>query len=104
MTCLEQHHLATGSAIGENELMDNAFKEAPLPSHHRRSAVALAPEQRSPPSAGFYASIYIYIYIYEHEAIQKPKSENNTGVYEISILHLSGCFRLWQWRCVCLLI
>ena len=56
MTCLEQHHLATGSAIGENELMDNAFAEAPLPSHHRRSAVALAPEQRSPPLAGFYAS------------------------------------------------
>ena len=53
MTCLEQHHLAT------NELMDNAFEEAPLPSHHRRSAVALAPEQRSLPSAGFYAS-YIY--------------------------------------------
>ena len=26
-------------------------------------------------AAGFYASIYIY----EHEAIQKPKSENNIG-------------------------
>ena len=59
MTCLEHHHLATGSAIGENELMDNAFEEAPSPSHHRRSAVALAPEQRSPPKAGFTASIYI---------------------------------------------
>ena len=56
MTCLEHHHLATGSAIGENELMDNAFEEAPSPSHHRRSAVALAPEQRSPPKAGFNAS------------------------------------------------
>ena len=27
-----------------------------------------------------YIYIYIYIYIYEHEAIQKPISENNIGV------------------------
>ena len=26
-----------------------------------------------------YIYIYIYIYIYEHEAIQKPISENNIG-------------------------
>ena len=67
MTCLEHHHLATGSAIGENELMDNAFEEAPSPSHHRRSAVALAPEQRSPPKAGFYASLSYLIYINKEE-------------------------------------
>ena len=30
-------------------------------SHHRRSAVALALEHRSPPKAGFYASIVISI-------------------------------------------
>ena len=29
------HDQATESAIGENELMDNEFEEAPSPSHHR---------------------------------------------------------------------
>ena len=52
MACLEHHHLATGLAIGENKLMDNAFQESPSP----------APEQLSLLKAGFFASIYIYVY------------------------------------------
>ena len=36
-----------------------------------------APEQRSPPKANIYASIYIYTN--KHEAIHKPISENNIG-------------------------
>ena len=45
--------------------MDNAFEEAPSPSHRRRSAVTTAPEHRNPPKAGFYASMYnIYVYFY----------------------------------------
>ena len=62
MACLEHHHLATGLAIGENKLMDNAFQESPSPSQCRRSAVAPAPEQLSLLKAGFFASIYIYVY------------------------------------------
>ena len=38
LACLEHHHLATGSAIGANKLMDDAFEEVPSLSHHRRSA------------------------------------------------------------------
>ena len=45
----------TGSAIGANQFMNNAFEEVLSPDHCRQRAVARAPEQRSPPLAGFYA-------------------------------------------------
>ena len=32
-----------------------------------------------PPALRIGISVYIYIYIYEHEATQKPISENNIG-------------------------
>ena len=34
--------------------------------------------------------IYIYIYIYEHEAIQRPKSENNIGAPKAPQKYLSN--------------
>ena len=57
--CLEHHLLATGLAIGANKLIDNTFEEAPSPSHHHQSAVARAPEQRSPLKAGSFTGITI---------------------------------------------
>ena len=48
--------------------------EGPLSKEHRSSEA-----RRRRASLLVYIYIYIYIYIYEHEAIQKPKSENNIG-------------------------
>ena len=51
------HHLQ-GRPLEQIEFMDNAFAEALSPNQCHQCAGARAPEQRSPPKAGFYASIF----------------------------------------------
>ena len=65
--------IITGYAIGANKFIDNTYEEALLLNHCHRSAVARAPEQRSPPKAGFYASSYI-IWHYLLREEQRPSS------------------------------
>ena len=47
----------------------------------------------------------IFMYSSNCFCITSAEQRQQKGyVYEISILHLSGCFLLWQWHCVCLVI
>ena len=43
LLALAWNTIITGSAIGANEFMGNAFEEALLPNHRRRSAITWAP-------------------------------------------------------------
>ena len=88
--------IITGYAIGAKKFIDNTYEEVLLLNHCHRSAVTRAPEQRSLPKAGFYASTYIYIrtwsrtkpYFWKQLAPQKHK------IYSCTCMHFNAYINL----------